>query len=91
MRGGWRGLLRWSVLLALLPLALAAAPHFHDDGEVEDGRCVLCQANEGPAVMDADPQPPLAAVRHASFAGEAAPHGDACLEGLSARGPPIRA
>ena len=67
MRPNWRRTLPWVALAALALLAVIAVPHPHDEVAGQDDHCVLCHAQDAPAIASGLPASPDPAVRSAAL------------------------
>ena len=88
MRRSRSALLRWGAVIALALLAIATAPHFHDEAEARDDTCVLCHAQGSPPIASCvleNPDPSAAGSAHARAPGHAR---QAEVEGHGSRAPP---
>lgn len=88
MRRSRSALLRWGAVVALALLALATAPHFHDEAEARDDTCVLCHVQGSPPIASSvleNPDPSAAGSAHARAPGHAR---QAEVEGHGSRAPP---
>ena len=88
MRRGRSSALQWGAVAALALLALATAPHFHDEAEARDDTCVLCHAQSSPPIASSvheNPEPAAAGTARALAPGHAR---DAAVEGHGSRAPP---
>ena len=88
MRRGRSTRLRWGAVVALALLALATAPHFHDEAEARDNTCVLCHVQGSPPVTSSaheNPAPAAGGSPHAHARGYARV---AEVEGHGSRAPP---
>ena len=75
-------------VVAFVLLALATAPHFHDEAEARDDTCVLCHVQGSTPIASSvleNPDPPAAGSAHARAPGHAR---DAEVQGLGSRAPP---
>lgn len=80
--------LRWGAVVALALLALAAAPHFHDEAEARDDTCVLCHVQGSPPIASGvheNPDPAGAGNARTHAVGHAR---DAEITGYGSRAPP---
>ncbi len=89
MRRNRSALLQWGALVALVLLALATAPHFHDAADGRDGPCVLCQVQGSSPIASSahheNPDPAAGGSPRAHAQGHAR---DAEVEGHGSRAPP---
>ena len=80
---------KWGAFLALALLAIAAAPHLHDETESSPDTCVLCHVHDTPftaaSITPALPEP-IALATGCTFANEHARV--EALEGHGSRAPP---
>ena len=89
MRRGRSSALQWGAVAALALLALAAAPHFHDEAEAQDDTCVLCHAQSSPPVASSVHENPEPAAAGAAPRAQAPGHArDAEVKGHGSRAPP---
>ena len=89
MPSKWPTFLKWGAVLALALLALASAPHLHDELEGNDDSCVLCHVHHTPyitSIVDQAVPEPVAVHTDVPFALEHAR--DEALEGHGSRAPP---
>ena len=80
--------MQWGAVAALALLALATAPHFHDEAEAQDDTCVLCHVQSSPPIASSvheNPEPAAADAARAQALGHAR---DAQVEGHGSRAPP---
>ena len=80
--------MQWVAVAALALLALAAAPHFHYEAEVQDDTCVLCHVQSSPPIASSvheSPEPTAAGTARVQAPGHAR---DAEVAGHSSRAPP---
>ena len=88
MRRSRSTLVRLGAGVALVLLALATTPHFHDEAEGRDETCVLCHVQASPPVASSVLEhPDPAAGGSVRFDGQ----GHACageIEGHDSRAPP---
>lgn len=87
MRPSRSTLLRLGAVAALLLLALATTPHFHDEAEGQD-TCVLCHVQASPPVASSVHESPDPAAG-GSVLSDAQGHArTAAIEGHDSRAPP---
>ena len=88
MRRSRSTLARWSAVAALLLLAFATTPHFHDEAEGRDDTCVLCHVQASPPIasnVHENPDPAAGS----SVRSDAQGHARAAeIEGYDSRAPP---
>ena len=88
MRPSRATLLRMGAVAALLLLALATTPHFHDEAEGQDDRCVLCHVLASPPIASSVRENPDPAAG-GSVRSDAQGHARAAeIEGHNSRAPP---
>ena len=81
-------LVRWGAAAALVLLALATTPHFHDEAEGRDETCVLCHVQASPPVASGVHENPDPAAG-GSVRSDAQGHARAAeIEGHDSRAPP---
>ena len=88
MRRSRSTLLRWGAVAALLLLAVAATPHFHEEAEGRGDTCVLCHVQGSPliaSIVHEHPDPAVAGGVRAPAQGHARV---AEIEGRGSRAPP---
>ena len=81
-------LARWGAVAALVLLALATTPHFHDEAEGRDDTCVLCHVQASPLIASSvhqDPDPAAGGSVRSDAQGYARA---AEIEGHDSRAPP---
>lgn len=80
--------MRWGAGVALVLLALATTPHFHDESEGRDDTCVLCHAQASQLIASSvHPNPDPAT--GGSVRSDAQGHAHAAeIEGHDSRAPP---
>ena len=88
MRRSRSTLARWGAVVALVLLALATTPHFHDEAEGPDDTCVLCHGQASPLIASSVHQDPDPAAG-GSVRSDAQGHARAAeIEGHDSRAPP---
>ena len=88
MRRSRSTLLRWGAVAALLLLAVAATPHFHEEAEGRGDTCVLCHVQGSPpiaSIVHEHPDPAVDGGVRAPVQGHARA---AEIEGHGSRAPP---
>ena len=81
-------LVQLGAVAALVLLALATSPHFHDEAEGRDDTCVLCHVQASPPVSSGFPESPDPATS-GSVRSDALGHARAAeIEGHDSRAPP---
>ena len=88
MRRSRSTLLRWGAVAALLLLAVAATPHFHEEAEGRGDTCVLCHVQGSPLIASIVHEPPDPAVAGGVRAPAQGHARAAEIEGHGSRAPP---